>query len=159
MANQVMNFARGKYGYYANPALGLAPANARIVIVVLQAAEADDALNNHDNLQLLLDAAGNTEALSTGYARKSHAAANVTFTVDDTNNDAIATINTDDTWTSVSQAASESWAKLLICYDADNGTGTDTDIIVLSHHDFVVTPNGGDITANYDQVNGVWAST
>lgn len=161
MANEVMNFARGKYGYYANggAGLGLAPANARLVIVILEAAEADDVLNNYDDLGALLAAAGNTEATSTNYVRKEHAAAGVTYSVDDTANTAKVVIDNDDVWTAVSQAAAESWVKLLICYDGDNTVGTDADIVVLSHHDFAVTPNGGDITADYDQTNGVWSSS
>lgn len=158
MANQVMNFARGAVGYYHDPARGTVGANARIVIVVLQVAETDDTLNNYDNLSALLGGS-NTEALSTNYARIELAAAALTWTVDDTGNDAQAIVDSDQTWTSVSQAASESWVKLLVCYDADNGTGTDANIIVLTHHDFSVTPNGGNITADFNQVTGYWGST
>ena len=159
MANQLMNFARGKIGYYAADALGLAPANSRLVIVVLEAAEADDVLNNYDTLDALLTAAGNTEATSTNYARKELAAAEVTASVDDAANTAKAVIDNDQTWGSVAQATTESWVKLLVCYDADNAAGDDTNIVVLTHHDFSVTPNGGDITADFDQVNGFWASS
>ena len=60
MANQVMNFARGKIGYYAADALGLAGANTRLVVVVLEAVEADDTLNNYDELDALIAAAGST---------------------------------------------------------------------------------------------------
>lgn len=159
MSNQVMNIARGKYGWYGSDALGLAGANSRLVVVVLEEAEADDVLNNYDNLGALLGAAGNVEATSTGYARKEHAAADVSFSVDDGANTAKVTIDTDDVWTAVAQAGTESWVKLLICYDPDNSGGTDADLVVLSHHDFAVTPNGGDITADYDQTGGVWASS
>lgn len=159
MANQICNIARGKIGYYAADALGLAPANSRLVLVVLQVAEADDTLRDYDDLAALLGAAGNTEAASTGYARIEIAAAGVTSSVDDGANTAKAVIDADQTWSSISQAASESWVKLLVCYDADNGAGTDANIIPLTHHDFAVTPNGGDITADFDQVNGFWASS
>lgn len=157
MANGVANIARGKIGYYGGPGIDGA-ANGAFVIVVLEAAEVDDTLNNYDDLAALLAAAGNTEATSTGYARKTHAAADVTFTPDDTANTAKVVIGTDDTWTAVSQAATESWVKLLVCYDADTTAGTDANIIPLTHHDFAVTPNGGDITADYDQTNGIWSS-
>ncbi len=156
MANQVMNFARGKIGYYAADALGLAAANSRLVVVVLEAAEADDTLNNYDDLATLLGQAGNTEWTSPQYSRKEHAAAGVTSSVDDTGNTAKAVIDVDDTWTAVTGNAT---VKLLICWDGDNAAGTDSDIVVLTHHDFVVTPNGGDITADYDQTNGFWASS
>lgn len=156
MANQVMNFTRGQAGYYADPANGLSGANSRIVIVILSLAEADDTLNNYDELNALLIAAGNAEADATGYARIEIAAANVTRTVDDTGNDAQFILDADQTFSSISNDDTNGdWNKLLVCYDADNGTGTDANILVLSHHDFVVTPNGGDITANFDQVAGV----
>lgn len=155
MANQIMNIARGKYGYYANASLGLSNANSRITVVVLEGSEGDDILNNYDNLSTLLAAVGNTEATATGYQRKQHAGADITYSIDDTNNTAKVVIGTDDTWTSVSGNA---FTKLLVCYDPDVTVGTDADLIVLSHHDFVVTPNGGDITANYDQANGIYAS-
>lgn len=156
MANGVFNVARGKIGYYAADSLGLAGANSRIVVVVLEAAEADDTLNNYDDLGALLAAPGNTEWTATGYARKQHAAAEVTTSVDDTANTAKAVIDVDDTWTSVTGNAA---VKLLICYDADNAAGTDANIIPLTYHDFAVTPNGGDITANHDQTNGFWTSS
>ncbi len=159
MANQVMNFARGAIGYYSDDNRGLSPTDSRLVIVVLEAAEADDTLNNYDDLGALLGAAGNTEATSTNYARIQLDDTAVTWTVDDTGNDAQAIIDSDQTWSSVAQATSESWVKLLVCYDADNTAGTDANIIVLTHHDFSVTPNGGDITADFDQTNGFYGST
>jgi hypothetical protein len=156
MANQVMNIARGRIGYYMADALGLAAANSRMVIVVLEAAEADDTLNNYDELGALIGAAGNTEATATNYAREETAAAGITVNIDDTANDAEAVKDADHTWTAVTGNA---FVKLLCCYDADNAAGTDTDIVVMTHHDFSVTPNGGDITADFDQTNGFWRST
>jgi hypothetical protein len=159
MANQLMNFARGSIGWYSDVLRGLLPANSRLVIVVLEVAEADDALNNHNELGALIGAAGNTEVTSTNYARIEVAGANITWTVDDTGNDAQAIFDADQVFSNISQLAAEVWVKLLVCYDADNGVGTDTDIIVLTHHDFSVTPNGGDITADFDQTNGYYGST
>lgn len=158
MANGIFNIARGKIGYYADPAFGLAGANSRLVVVVLMDTEAEDTLNNYDTLGALLGGAPN-EANSTGYSRKSIAAADVTFTINDTTNTARSILDNDQTWTSISQAGSETWDKLLVCYDADNTAGDDTNIIPLTHHDFSVTPNGGDITADFDQTNGFWASS
>lgn len=156
MANQVMNIARGRIGYYMADALGLAGANSRMVIVVLEAAEADDTLNNYDDLGALLGAAGNTEATATGYSREETAAAGITVNIDDTANDAEAVKDADHTWTSVSGNA---FVKLLTAYDSDNTAGTDANIVPMTHHDFSVTPNGGDITADFDQTNGFWRST
>ncbi len=153
-----MNFARGAIGYYGDGSRGLSPANSRLVIVVLQVAQADDALRDHDDLGALL-AAANTEAVSTNYARIELAAAAVTWSVDDSGNTAKCVIDADQTWTDVSQTAAESWVKLIMCYDADRTGGTDANIIPLTHHDFAVTPNGGDITADFDQSNGFYGSS
>ncbi len=159
MANQVFNIARGRIGYYMADALGLAGANAAMTIVVLEAAEADDTLRDYDDLDALLTPAGNTEASSTGYSREETGSAGITVTIDDTANDAQAEKDADHTWTSVSQATTEDWVKLLCCYDADTTAGTDADVVPMTHHDFSVTPNGGDITADFDQTNGFWRST
>lgn len=151
MANGVFNIARGKIAYYG----GLPAANDGIVIVVLEATEADDTLNNYDDLSTLLAAAGNTEATATNYARKV-LTSGITVTVDDTGNDVQVIVDSDQTWTSVTGNA---FTDLLVCYDPDTTTGNDTTIIPLTYHDFVVTPNGGDITANFDQTAGFWGST
>lgn len=159
MADGVFNIAKGKVGYYTDDAQGLSAANSRIVLVALEAVEADDTLNNYDDLNALLGAAGNTEATSTNYARIEVAAAGITFSVDDTGNSVKTVVDADQTWSTIAQAASESWVKLLVCYDADNATGTDANIVPLTYHDFSVTPNGGDITADFDQTNGFWGSS
>lgn len=149
MANGIFNIARMRAGYYFHDSLGLSGANSRLVIVVLMVAETDDTLNNYDDLGALLGAAGNTEANSTNYARKEIAAAGVTITINDTTNQAQVEVDSDQTWSSVSQAASESWVKLLVCYDNDNAAGTDANIVPITYHDFSVTPSGGNITADF----------
>lgn len=159
MANGIFNIARGKIGYYLDDNDGLSGANSRLVIVVLSLVEADDTLNNYDTLSAITTAS-NSEADATNYARIQIAAAGVTYSVDDTGNTAKVVIDSDQTWSSVANDDSNgAWDKLLICYDADNTTGTDANIIPLTYHDFSVTPNGGDITANFDQTNGIWGSS
>jgi hypothetical protein len=159
MANGVFNIARGKVGYYLDDAMGLSGANSRLVIVVLSQVEADDTLNNYDTLAAI-EAGSNSEADATNYARIQIAAAGVTYSVDDTGNTAKVVIDSDQTWSNVANDDSNgAWDKLLICYDADNTSGTDANIVPLTYHDFSVTPNGGDITANFDQTNGIWGSS
>jgi hypothetical protein len=43
--------------------------------------------------------------------------------------------------------AGGAWSKLLVCYDNDTTAGTDANILPLTYHDFVVTPDGSDIVA------------
>jgi hypothetical protein len=35
-----------------------------------------------------------------------------------------------------------------VCYDSDTAAGTDANIVPLTQHDFVLVPDGSDITAS-----------
>lgn len=135
MANVVFNVAKGRFIQLAT----LPAANDAIIVVVLEAAglEPDATLIDYDNLAVLL-AASNNEQTTMG--RKT--AANVVVTVDDTNNWAFADFD-DPVWTG---ATGNAVGAVLVCYDPDTTGGTDTDIIPLTKHDFVITPNSGNIT-------------
>lgn len=146
MANFVFNVAKGRVAEYAARVNANDPTNAALVIVVLATSglESDAVLIDRDTLADVL--AGTTnEVTNTGYARKVlDQAAGITITVDDTN-DRVDVDMPDQTWTAV--AAGDGWSKLLVCYDPDTGAGTDANIIPLTAHDFVVTPDGSDIVA------------
>jgi len=140
VADGVFNITKGRFvHWYTLPA-----ANDAIIIVPLLAAglEADDTLNNYDDLAALL-AAANDEATAGGWNRKS-LTAGVTVTVDDTNNRVDVDIP-DQTWTAV--AAGNNTGKLLSCYDPDTTTGTDSTVVPLTYHDFAVTTDGTDVVA------------
>ena len=159
MANGVFNIARGKVGYYLDDAMGLSGGNSKLVIFVLSLVEADDTLNNYDDWAAVL-AGSNSEADATNYAKIEIAAAGVTYTVDDSGNTAKVVIDADQTWTSVANDDSNGdWNKLIVAWDGDSTAGTNADIVPLTYHDFTVTPNGGNITADFDQTNGVWGSS
>jgi hypothetical protein len=138
VSDGVFNQAKGKLGYYAT----LPAANDALIVVLLKASglEADDTLNNYDDLAALL-AAANDEADFTNYTRKT--LASVTLTVDDTNNRADADA-ADFTYTSAGGASNNSIAKALICYDPDTTGGTDSSIIPCTYHDCVFTTDGTD---------------
>ena len=135
MADLVFNIAKGKHAYYATLP---ATADALIAVVLESAGLQDDSLlKDHDTLAAIL--AANTEQTAMG--RKT--LANVTVTVDDTNDRV--DIDADDlTWTA---AIGNPIGALVICYDPSVGTGTDAELIPLSKHDFTLTPNGSDIIA------------
>lgn len=140
MSDFVFNIAKGRAAYYAT----LPAANDALIIVVLEAdvIEADAVLKDYDDLAALL-AASNDEASNSGYARKT--ITSTTVTVDDTN-DRVDVDIADQTWSGVA-ASPGAWAKVLVCYDPDTTGGTDSSIIPLTAHDFSVTPDGSDITA------------
>lgn len=147
MADIVFNIAKGKIAEYAERVNANDPTNAAFVIVALKAAgiEADGTLQDYDTLDAVLTAT-NDEATNSGYARKVlDQAGGITVTPDDTGNKVDVDVP-DQTWTGVA-AAGGAWAKLLVCYDSDTTGGTDANIVPLTAHDFAVTPDGSDITA------------
>lgn len=140
MADFVFNIAKGKVAYYA----GLPAASDALILVLLETTglEADSTLKDYDDLAALLAGTSNEQ---TTMGRKT-VTASVTVTVNDST-DSIAADFPDQTWTA---ATGNAVSKLLVCYDADTGAGTDSAIIPLTAHDFTVTPDGNDIIA---QVN------
>lgn len=141
MADGTFNIAKGRVTHYAS----LPGANDALVIVLLKTAgiQADGVLVDHDNLAALL-AATNDEADFTNYARKIITA--VTVTVDDANDRADSDF-ADITWANAGGAVNNTLSKVLICYDPDTTTGTDADIIPLTHHDYPETTTGSDLVA------------
>ncbi len=136
MADFVFNIAKAKVKYYAE----LAAANDALVFIPIEATgvEADDTLNNYDDLNALLGAANNEQGTM---GRKT--VTSTTITVDDTNNRVDIDV-ADQTWTA---ATGNAVSDLIIAYDPDTTGGTDADIVPLTLHDFSVTPDGSDISA------------
>jgi hypothetical protein len=138
MADFVFNVAKGKVARYAE----LPETSDALIVVVIDTAASDATLKDLDTLAAVLADSDTAEVTNSGYARKSLTSATVTV------NDASDTVSADiadQTWSAV--ASGDSWTDLLICYDANTGSGDDSAIIPLTCHDFVVTPDGSDITA------------
>jgi hypothetical protein len=118
-----------------------------MVIVLLQASQADDALRDYTTLSTLLADAGNTEADFTNYARKAITDTDgLSIAIDNVAN-SVSPDLTDQTWTAAGGAANNSLTKLLFCYDADTTGGTDADLVPVYAYDFVATTNGEDLEA------------
>lgn len=146
MADFVFNIAKGRVGELYNHVDSNNPSNSALIVVVVATSglESDATLKDYDTLSALL-AASNNEVTNTNYARKTLTDSDLSaISVDDTN-DRFDYDIPDQTWSSV--ASGDGWSKLLICYDNDTTSGTDADITPLTAHDFVVTPNGSNITA------------
>lgn len=146
MADFVFNIAKGRIVEYFNRVDTNDPANSALIIVVLATSglESDATLKDKDDLAAVV--AGTTnEVTNTNYARKVLTDADITMPAPDDTNDRFDLDIADQTWTSV--AAGDGWSRLLVCYDGDTTAGTDANIIPLTSHDFVVTPDGSSITA------------
>ncbi len=146
MADQTFNIALGRTVEFYVRVDGNDPANSALVVMVLATSgiESDATLKDVDSVAALV--AGTTnEVTNSGYARKVLTDADLTaFAPDDTNNRVDLDIP-DQTWTGV--AAGDGWNDVVIAYDSDTTGGTDSGIVPCTMHDFVVTPDGSDITA------------
>lgn len=136
MADLVFNIAKGKVKYYSE----LPAANDALIVILLESSglEADSTLKDYDDVAALI--AGTTNEQTTG-GRKT--VTSVTVTVDDTN-DRVDIDFADQTWTALTGNAV---GALLIAYDPDTTTGTDSTLVPLTKHDWAITPDGTDVTA------------
>jgi hypothetical protein len=146
MADGVFNISKGRVVEFYNRVENNDPATATIEIMLLQANEAETALVDHDNYSVLLSATGNTEATFTNYARK-----NLTDTdlaalpAPDDTNDRYDIDIPDQTWTAAGNTTNNTLTKFITGYDPT--AGADTTILPMTHHDFSVTTDGSDVTA------------
>lgn len=95
---------------------------------------------------------GAVEQTGSSWVRKTHTNANITSSVDDTADLWRIILDNDDTWSAV--AGSNDVVAILVA-EVGGGDGTDR---VFGQWDFVVTTDGNDVTANYDQTNGIWTA-
>jgi hypothetical protein len=146
MADEVFNIAKGRGVEFATRVNANDPTNSVFVIDLLATSglEADTVLRDVDTFTALV--AGTTNfATGTGWSRKSlDQTGGITITVDDTN-DRTDVDCPDQTWTAVANAADDV-SKAVFGYDSDSTGGTDANIVPISHHDFVIQPDGSDVT-------------
>lgn len=146
MADLVFNVAKGRVTELYGRVDANDPANSALVVVVLATSglESDATLRDKDTLADLVSGTTN-EVTNSGYARKVLTDSDLSAWAADDTNDRVDLDIPDQTWTAV--AAGDGWSKLVVCYDSDTTGGADSAIIPLTAHDFVVTPDGSDITA------------
>jgi hypothetical protein len=136
MADGVFNIAKGAV------AEKIRDSAAVVGILLLKVNETVTTMIDRATVSTLL--ANNTEANFTNYARKTGLTG--TVTVDNTN-DRVDCDIPDQTWTSAGGATNNTLTKLIVFYEE---SAADTGRIPLTHHDFVLTTDTSDITA---QVN------
>jgi hypothetical protein len=145
MADQVFNIALGRSVELYNRVDLNDPANAVIIIAAFNVGASDASLKDVDTLAAIEALASTAEATNTGYARKVLTDADIVAFAPDDANDRVDLDIPDQTWTAVS--AGTNWTDLVVAYDSDSTGGTDANIVPMTLHDFVVSPNGGDVTA------------
>lgn len=134
MADLVFNIAKGAF------VEKIRDGASSVGILLLIAADTDDAMRDTDTVALLL-ATGADEATDGSYARKTGLTG--TITVDDTNNRVDVDLP-DQTWTALAGAAITDAVVFYQESAADSGR------IPLTLHDFAVTPDGSDVTIQFN---------
>lgn len=125
-----------------------------IQIVPLSAADTDATIKDAGpDLATVLGLGGTTEQTAGGWTRKAVANGSLTLTVDDTG-DSVRVEIPDQTWTG--PTAGNDTVALLVA--EDNG-GADSGDAVLTKHDFAVTADGNDVTADFNPATGFWSSS
>lgn len=144
MANQVFNRALGRVTELAERVEANDPTNSAFIVIVFNAGDTDATIKDVDTVAAIEALASTAEVTNSGYARKTLANGSLTITYDDTN-DRVDIDFADQTWTGV--AAGDAWTDICIAYDSDTTAGTDANIIPMTWHDFALTPDGSDVTA------------
>lgn len=136
MADQIFNISKGAFAEKIRDT-----GSKTLVMLLKDTPETDLTLVDHDDIAALLVPAANVEADFTSYVRKT--AIVETLTVDDTNNRVDVDIP-DQTWSPAGNGTNNTLAKLVTAYEE---AAADATRIPSSHHDFVVTTDGSDLTA------------
>jgi hypothetical protein len=142
MANVVINIAKGRIVEYYNRVKANDPANSALILVPLETAGlvADATMIDYADLATLLAGATNEQ---TTMGRKTLTDVELAaLPAPDTTNDRYDISLPTVTW---SAATGNAISKILVCYDNDTTSGTDSNIIPLCQFDFAQTPSGADI--------------
>lgn len=143
MADLLCNIAKGRWIEWARNVDTGSPANSALIYVPFDAGAAtDDQLRDAATLSALL--ALGTERSTSNWNRKTHVAANVTVTVDNSGN--LQSVDVDDlVWTPGPTAGNVT--DIVVGYDSDTTGGTDANILPIGVFDFAITPDGSVVTA------------
>lgn len=157
MADFIYNQAKGRLVGYADRVNANDPTNSVLLVLAYNTTATDATLRDLDTIAAVESDGNTAEATNSGYARKTlDQSAGITVTVDDTNDRTDVDI-ADQTWTGVATSPG-AWTDLVVAYDSDSTGGADSAIIPVSQHDFAVTPDGSDITAQIAAA-GIWRAS
>lgn len=130
MANGVFNISKGSIVEKVRDNA------ANIVVLLLKANEADDTLQDYTTVQAMLQAAGNTEADFTNYARKT--AITATINVDNAAN-TVSLDMPDIEFLNAGGATNNTLTKLVVAYQDSAG---DANLTPVAHYDYTETTSG-----------------
>lgn len=141
MANFVFNIAKGRAVELYNRVDTQDPSTSRLIVMALEASGLETQANLEDSLTFAEVLDGTTNEQTT-VGRKTLTNTDLAAFTNDTANNRNDLDLADQTWTG---ATGNAIGALVIGYSPTGGA--DSTIIPISHHDFAVTPDGSDITA------------
>lgn len=151
MANYAFNIAKARaYTFWENVDTN-SPTNSALVIVPLSASGTEVQGQDFDDLAAVLGDANFTELTTGSWARVVLTDTELSATeyaVDDTNNRVDLAIQQ----TSMGSPTAGTTTGILICYDSDTTSGTDSNIIPIVHLDFAVTADSSEVIINAGDV-------
>lgn len=157
MASFVPNRAKGRVAEWGERVNANDPANAVFVVALIAASgvESDAVLTDKDSFADLVS--GTTDfATNTGGGRKTiDQSGGLTITYNDTLDRSEVDIP-DQTWTALANDGTGAVSDVVTGYDNDSTAGTDANIIPATYHDFAITPDGSDVTA---QISDIYRSS
>jgi hypothetical protein len=142
MANIVFNIAKGRVVEFYNRVKSNDPANSALILIPLETSGlvADATMIDYDDVATLLAGATNEQ---TTMGRKTLTDAQLSaLPAPDDSNDRYDIALPSVTWTA---ATGNAISKILVAYDSDTTSGTDSTLIPLTLFDAVATPDGNDI--------------
>lgn len=148
MADFVYNIAKGHVAEYGTRINANDPTNSAFIVELVNTSATDAVLKDLDTFAAI-ESDANTAELTSGtnanYARKTITdASGMTVTTDDTN-DRVDLDIADQTWTAL--GAGTAITDVVIGYDSDTTSGTESGVVPCTQHDFAITPDGSDVTA------------
>lgn len=159
MADFIFNRCKGRFVELATRINANDPTNSVLSIGLWNITQTDAQQIDQDDIAAI-EAAGTNAELTSGtnanYVRKIiNDASGMTITYDDTN-DRVDVDIPDQTWTAL--GAGTAITDVIVGYDSDSTTGTDSAILPVSQHDFPITPDGSDVTAQINAA-GIWRAS
>lgn len=141
MANYVFNRSKGRVTEFAERVNANDPAASAMYLIPLSATPSQATGEDVDDHAALITA-GAAELTTGGWNRKTFADGSLTILYDDTNNRSAIDV-ADQTWTAVSSGNS---VGLTVDY-ASVASPTNAQLTPCTHHDFAITADGSDVTA------------
>ncbi len=151
MGDVVNNFSKGRAVEFYNRIDLSDPTNSAFEVFLFLGAGTDATFIDLATIAAVEADAGFSEATFTNYASFVLTDAELdAFPAPDLVNDRYDIDLPDQTWSAAGNGANDTLTRLIVGYDSDSTGGTDANIIPVTAHDFAVTTDGSDLTAQFD---------